>query len=81
MTSVIVGVNGKMLNLVPCRNERLTFFFKLLILVFHFIHFINTSFTPKLKSSFRHLKRGIQNSHMDFVLLPADKAANNVVDV
>ena len=34
---------------------------------------------PKLKSSFRHLKRGIQDFHMNYVLVPADKAANNVV--
>ena len=35
MTSVIVGANRKMLNLMPWRNGRLTFL-KLLILVFHF---------------------------------------------
>ena len=34
---------------------------------------------PKPKSSFRHLKRGIQDFHMNYVLVPADKAANNVV--
>ena len=33
---------------------------------------------PKPKSSFRHLKRGIQDFHMNYVLVPADKAANNV---
>ena len=38
---------------------------------------------PKPKSSFRHLKRGIQNFHMNYslFLVPADKAANNVVVV
>ena len=36
---------------------------------------------PKPKSSFRHLKRGIQDFHMNHVLVPADKAANNVVVV
>ena len=36
---------------------------------------------PKLKSSFLHLKRGIQDFHMNYVLVPADKAANNVVVV
>ena len=35
----------------------------------------------KPKSSFRHLKRGIQDFHMSYVLVPADKAANNVVVV
>ena len=34
---------------------------------------------PKPKSSFWHLKRGIQNFHMNYVLVPADKAAHNVV--
>ena len=36
---------------------------------------------PKPKSSFRHLKRGIQYFHRNYVLVPADKAANNVVVV
>ena len=36
---------------------------------------------PKPKSSFRHLKRRIQDFHMNYVLVPADKAANNVVVV
>ena len=36
---------------------------------------------PKPKSSFRHLKRGIQDFHVNYVLVPADKAANNVVVV
>ena len=36
---------------------------------------------PKLKSSFRHLKRGIQDFHINYVFAPADKAANNVVVV
>ena len=34
---------------------------------------------PKPKSTFQHLKRGIQDFHMNYVLVPADKAANNVV--
>ena len=36
---------------------------------------------PKLKSSFRRLKRGIQDFNMNYNLVPADKAANNVVVV
>ena len=36
---------------------------------------------PKPKSSFSHLKRGIQNFHRNYVLVPADKPANNVVVV
>ena len=36
---------------------------------------------PKPKSFFRHLKKGIQEFHRIYVLVPADKAANNVVFV
>ena len=36
---------------------------------------------PKPKSSFRHLKQGIKELHRKYVLVPADKAANNDVVV
>ena len=36
---------------------------------------------PKPKSTFRHLKQGIQDFHRKYVFVPADKAANNVVVV
>ena len=36
---------------------------------------------PKPKSSLRHLKQGIKEFHRKYVLVPADKAANNVVVV
>ena len=36
---------------------------------------------PKPKSSFRHLKQGIQEFHRKYVLVTADKAVNNVVFV
>ena len=36
---------------------------------------------PKSKSTFRRLKQGIQDFHSKYVLVPADKAANNVVVV
>ena len=40
----------------------------------------NTNLLPsKPKSSFRHLQQGIQKFHRMFVLVLADKAANNVV--
>ena len=38
-------------------------------------------FPPKPKSSFRHLKQGIQEFHRKYGLVPADKAANNIVVV
>ena len=36
---------------------------------------------PKPKYSFRHLKPGNGDFHMNYALVPADKAANNVVVV
>ena len=33
---------------------------------------------PKPKSTFRHLKQGIQDFHRKYVLVPADKAANKL---
>ena len=36
---------------------------------------------PKPKLSFRYLKQGIQEFHRKYVLVPADKAANNGVVV
>ena len=42
----------------------------------------NTHILPsKPKSSFLHLKRGIRDFYMNYVLVPADKGANNVVVV
>ena len=42
----------------------------------------NTKPLPtKPKSTFRHLKQGTQDFHIKYVLVPADKAANNVVVV
>ena len=36
---------------------------------------------PKPKSSFRHLKQGIQEFYRKYVLVPVDKPANNIVVV
>ena len=36
---------------------------------------------PNSKSSFRHLKQGIQEFHRKYVLVSVDKAANNIVVV
>ena len=42
----------------------------------------NTYLLPrKPKSSFRHWKQGIQDIHRKYVLVPVDKAANNIVVV
>ena len=41
---------------------------------------LNTNLLPpKPKSSFRHLKQGIQEFHRKYVLVPADKAANKLL--
>ena len=80
LTSVIVGVNEKMLNLMPWSHWRLTFL-RLFILVFSFYSRNTHLLPPKPKFPFHHLKRGFQNFHMKYVLVPADKAANNVVVV
>ena len=72
MTSVIVGVNEKMLNpdalkewkIIILKNidTRISFYSR------------NTHLLPpKPKISFCHLKRGIQDFHMNYVLVPADK--------
>ena len=39
------------------------------------------SLPPKPKLTFRHLKKGVQGFHRQFVLAPADMAANNVIVV
>ena len=36
---------------------------------------------PKPRTSLRHLKKGIQEFHSKFVLVPADKASNNIIIV
>ena len=42
----------------------------------------NTNLIPlKPKSPFKHLKKGFQEFHRKYVLVPANKAANNVVVV
>ena len=61
-------------------NGRLTFF-KIIDTRIAFYSRDTHLLPPKPKSSFCQLKRGIQEFHMNYVLVPADKAANNVVVV
>ena len=75
MISVIDGANERVLRIMLLKNEKE---------VSKRIKFNsqNTNLLPpKPKSSFRHLKQGIQEFHGKYVLVPADKAANNVVVV
>ena len=76
---VIVGANG---NIEPdALKEWKINIFKIIDTRISF-YYCNTHLLPhKPISSFRHLKRGIQNFHMNYVLVPADKAANNDVVV
>ena len=75
MTLVIVGANGE--NVEPdALKEWEINIFKIIDTRISF-YSCNTHLLPK--SSFRHLKRGMQDFHMNYVLVPADKAANNVV--
>ena len=58
------------INIFKIIDTRISFYFR------------NTHLLPlKPKSSFQHLKWGIQDFHKNYVLVPADKAANNVVVV
>ena len=59
------------LNIFRIIDRRISFFFSQ-----------NTDMLPcKPKISYRYLKLGIQEFHRKYILVPADKAANNVVVV
>ena len=79
MTSVIVGVNEKMLNLMPRRNGRFTFLMIDSHISFYSLYTIILPTKPN--SFFPHLKRGIQDFYTKYVLVLEDKLANNVVVV
>ena len=58
------------LNIVKMIDRRISFYAQ------------NTNMLPrKPKISYRYLKLGLQKFHRKYVLVPADKAANNVVVV
>ena len=64
------ALNNWKLKIFKIIDERVLFYFNNLGLL-----------SPKPKLSFRYLKQGIQEFHKEYVLAPADKAANNVVVV
>ena len=80
MTLVIVGANGKKFE-PDALNEWKNNIFKMIDTRFSFYSRNTRLLPPKPKSSFRHLKRGIKDFHRNYVLVPADKAAYNVVVV
>ena len=55
--------------------------FNLIIHNYLWKHWNTNLLPPKPKSSFIHLKQDIQEFHKKYVLVPADKAANNIVVV
>ena len=64
------ALNNWKLNILQIFDKRISFYLNNLDLL-----------PPKPKFSFRHLKQSIQEFHRKYVLVPADKAANNVVVV
>ena len=80
MTLVIVGANAKNVDPDALKEWKINIF-KIIDTYISFYSCNTRLLPPKPKSSFRHQKRGIQNFYMNYVLVPADKAANNVVVV
>ena len=78
MISVIDGVNASMSDAL---KEWKVSIFKIVDQRIKFYSQNTNLLPPKPKSTFRHLKQGIQDFHRKYVLVPADKAANNVVVV
>ena len=64
------ALNNWKLNIFQIIDKRISFYLNNLDLL-----------PPKPKFSFRQLKQGFQEFHRKYVLVPTDKAANNVVVV
>ena len=80
MNFVIVGVSERMLSVMLKKDWKLNIF-KIIDRRISF-YSQNTNMLPrKPKISYRYLKSGIEEFHRKYVLVPADKAANNVVVV
>ena len=78
MITVRAGVNESMLTTL--NNWKLNIFQIIAKRIFFYSN--NLDLLPtKPKFPFRHLKQGIQEFHRKYVLVPADKAANNDVVV
>ena len=80
MNIVIVGVSESMLSVILLKDWKLNSF----RIIDRRISFYsqNTNMLPhKPKINYRYLKSCFEEFHRKFVLVPADKAANNVVVV
>ena len=80
MILVIDGVNERVLSIMLLKEWKLSIFNIVDKRIKFYSHNTNL-LPPKPKSSFRHLMQGIQEFHRKYVLVPADKAENNVVVV
>ena len=77
MFPVIDGVNASILSLMHGKVS----IFKIMDQLIKF-YSQNFNILPiKPKSTFRHLKQGIQDFHRKYALVPADKAVNNILVV
>ena len=76
MISVIDGVNERVLRIMLLKNGKEVSSLSWINVLFY--SQTTNLLPPKPKSSFR---QGIQEFHRKYVLVPADKAANNVVIV
>ena len=78
MILVVDRVNERVLSVMLWKEWKISSFSIVDKRIKFYSH--NTHLLPsKPKSSFRHLKRGIQEFHRKYVLVPADKAANIIV--
>ena len=81
MISVTVGVNEReYVEPSALKNCKLSIF-KIIDKRIEFYSRNTIILPPKPKSSFRHLKQGSQEFQRKNVLVPEDKAANNVIVV
>ena len=80
MISVIDGVNERVLKIMLLKNGKEVSSLSWTN-VLCFIHKILIFYLLNPNRHLRHLKQGIQEFHRKYVLVPADKAANNVVVV
>ena len=79
MNFEIVGASESMLSVI-LKDWKLTIFKIIDRRISYYSQ--NTNMLPrKPKINYRYLKSGIEEFHRKYVLVPADKAANNVVVV
>ena len=78
MNNVIVGVSESMLSVMLKLKDWKLNIFKIIYRRISFYSQKTNMLPRKAKISYRYLKSGIKEFHRKYVLVPADKAANNV---